>query len=197
MTANAISQLKAEPDWQMLRLQPAQQCAESIQAILSALETGERWSYAIRGEALRLFDQRELYRLYVDPQTRQACTCTFRFLQVYLPDSARYCQESLVNSQRLCAAIPLEERAKMPRANLRILEVVSSSVQSMPEIHKAAQEQTEKQFARTLSQKHHQHIEESVRFAVKLSASDNAARSWLLSTWLGSWPGSKTALVNW
>jgi hypothetical protein len=175
MTVTAISHLTREPDWLMLRCQPPEQCASSIQQILKALEGSERFVYAVRGEALRLFDNRQLFALFTDPARNQPCSCTFRFLEVYFPDSARYWQESLVNRQRLYKAIPLEEAAKIPRANLRILEGVSESLQSRPEIHKAAQEQSEKQFARTMSQEHHQHVEESQVFKVKLSSSDYQA----------------------
>lgn len=163
------------PDWFALKLQPPETCAANIQDILKHLEGIERVTYAIRGEALRLFDDRELYRLFEDPAHRAPCTCTFRWLEVYLPDSARYCQEALVSRQRLCNAIPLEQATRIPRANLRLLEGVSASVQRMSEVQKQAEIQTEKQFAETLSRDHGQHLESSQRFTVKLSASDYAA----------------------
>ena len=172
MTASAISHLMKEPDWFALKIQPPMECAENIQAILKALEGHERFIYAVRGEALRIFDERELYRLYTDPATSQPCSCCFRYLQVYMPDSARYCQEALVNRQRLCNAIPLEQAAKMTRANLRLLEGASESVQRLPEIQKAAETMTERQFAQTLSRDHHQHIEPEVTLRFRYPAGD-------------------------
>src|SRR5579859_4698755 len=131
MTTASIAPRLPMPDWFALKLQPPMSRAHAIQDILAHLEGVDRMVYAVRGEALRLFDEGRLYELYNDPSAPgKVCTCTFRWLQVYLPDSARYCQEALVSRQRLHDAIPLEEAAKMPRANLRILEGVSTSVQS-------------------------------------------------------------------
>ena len=158
MNSTAISHLNREPDWLLLRCQPPEQCAESIQAILKALENNERWVYAIRGEALRLFDERMLYSLFTDPATRDAFTCTYRWLAVYFPDSVRYCQEALVSRQRLHSDVPLEKAANISRANLRVLEGVSTSIRNRPEVQDAAAHLTEKQFAKELD-KYGQHIE--------------------------------------
>jgi hypothetical protein len=171
----AISHLCAEPDWFALRLQTPSQCAESIQSILKALEGAERFVYAIRGEALRLFDDRKLFLLYKDPATNQPFTCTFRYLQVLFPDSARYCQEALVSRQRLCNAVPLEQAVKMTRDNIKLLEQASESVRALPEVHKAAETMTKAQFAAKLSRDFHQHLEESQRLTFKLTGSDYGA----------------------
>ena len=159
MQVSAISHLVHEPDWLMLRCQTPEQCAGSIEAILKALEGTERACYAIRGEALRLFDDRQLYLLYLDPAHNQPCSCTFRFLECYLPDSARYCQEALVSRQKLHDTIPLEIAQNVTRTNLRLLEGVSDNVRKMPEVQEAAQTMTEKEFASHLSMKHNQHLE--------------------------------------
>ena len=155
----AISHLSKEPDWLMLRCQPPEQCAESIQSILKALENNERFVYAIRGEALRLFDDRQLYRLFQDPAHHGPCSCTYRWLQVYMPDSARYAQESLVNRQKLCGSVPLEIAAKIPRANLKLLENTTDSVRKQPAVQEAAQTMGEKAFAAKLSKDFNQHLE--------------------------------------
>ena len=110
----------------------------------------ERACYAIRGEALRrLFDERECSTdFFSDPaKNRDACSCTFRWLEVYLPDSARYCQEALVSRQRLHSDVPLDKAANISRANLRVLEGASESVRRRPDVQEAAQQMTEKQFA--------------------------------------------------
>jgi hypothetical protein len=158
---NAIQHLPLrEPDWLALKILPPRPCAEAIQAILGALEGGERWIYAIRGECLRLFDERTLFREYTDPATNQPCTCTDRFLKVYLPDSWRYCEEALKNRQALFDSVPLESAVRMTRANLRLLEGASESVRKLPEVHAAGEKQTQEQFAATLSQEpYNQHLE--------------------------------------
>ncbi len=155
----AISHLVHEPDWLMLRCQSPEVCAESIQSILKTLEANERWAYAIRGEALRLFDERELYRLFTDPAKNQPCSCTFRWLEVYLPDSCSYAQGTLKNRQKLYKDVPLEKAANISRANLRILEGASESVRRLPEVQDAAETLTQKQFASKLSMEYHQHLE--------------------------------------
>lgn len=150
------------PDWFALRLLPPPECADAIQAILTSLEGIERYSYAIRGEALRIFDERRLYLEFTDPATNSPCTCTFRFLQVYQPDSYRYCEEALKNRQKLADSVPLEAAAKMTRANLRLLEGASDSVRKLPEIHEAGAELNQTQFAAKLSNEHGQHMEPRV-----------------------------------
>ena len=129
--------------------------------------------YAIRGEALRLFDDRQLYLLFTDPAHNQPCSCTFRFLECYLPDSARYCQEALVSRQKLHDTIPLEIAQNVTRTNLRLLEGVSDNVRKMPEVQEAAQTMTEKEFASHLSMKHNQHLE--ARRTLKFTYSEGDA----------------------
>ncbi len=159
MNSTIISHLVHEPDWLMLRCQSPEVCAESIQSILKTLENNERWVYAIRGEALRLFDERELFRLFTDPSTHQSCSGTYRWLQIYCPDSARYSQEALVSRQRLHSDVSLEKAANISRANLKVLEGTSESVRRLPEVQDAAANLTEKQFASELSVKYNQHLE--------------------------------------
>ena len=172
MNSSAISHLVAEPDWLMLRCLPSSQCAEAIQAILKALEGADRWVYAMRGEALRLFDERQLYTEFIDPSTKKPCTCTFRWLQIYLPDSYRYCEEALRNRQALHSSVPLEIAAKATRANLRLLESTSESVRKLPEVHEAAVAMTETQFAAKLSVDYDQHLERRETLKITLSAGD-------------------------
>ena len=121
-----------------------------------------------------MFSDRELYREFVDPATGYPCTCCYRWMEIYLPDSARYAQEALVNRQKLADTVPLEVAAKVTRANLRLLEDASDSVRRMPEVQQAAQTMTEQQFAAKLTRDHDQHLETSRRFAVRLSATDHA-----------------------
>ena len=157
----AISHLRTEPDWLLLRCQPPEQCAESIQAILKALENNERWVYAVRGECLRLFDERELFRLILGSSLRIAhAPVRIAGCQIYMADTARYAQEALqVSRQRLHTDVPLEKAANISRANLRVLEGASESVRRRPDVQEAAQQMTEKQFAAKLSRDHGQHIE--------------------------------------
>lgn len=171
----AISHLTIQtPDWFALRLLPDRACADAITEILKGLDRAERTVYAIRGEVLRLFDERELYREFTDPATKQSCTCTYRWLQIYMPDSHRYLEEALKNRQRLAEAIPLEQAAKIPRANLRLLEQASESVQRNPEVHTAAETMPEKQFAQKLSVEYHQHLEAKVTLKFKYEPEDAA-----------------------
>jgi hypothetical protein len=116
----------------------------------------------MRGELLRLFDKRQLYLEYADPANGQPCTCTDRFLKVYEPDSWRYLEEALRNRQKTFESIPLSAAIKMTRANLRLLEDASETVQANLEIHEAAQKETQRQFVKTLNKKG-QHVEERVR----------------------------------
>lgn len=169
---SAISHLCAEPDWLTLRCMPEDRCAEAIRDILKALEGADRWVYAMRGEALRLFDERKLYTQFTDPATRQPCSCTFRWLQVYLPDSYRYCEEALKNRQALHGSVPLEVAAKATRANLRLLEATSESVRKLPEVHEAAENLTQVQFAEKLTRDYDQHIESKETLKVTLPAGD-------------------------
>ncbi len=175
MTTVAISHLTIQtPDWGALKLLPDRACADAITEILKGLDRAERTVYAIRGEVLRLFDERELYREFTDPATKRPCTCTYRWLQIYMPDSHRYLEEALKNRQRLAEAIPLEQAAKIPRANLRLLEQASESVQRNPEVHTAAETMPEKQFAQKLSVEYHQHLESKVTLKFKYEAEDAA-----------------------
>ena len=173
MTTVAISHLTIQtPDWGALKLLPDRACADAITEILKGLDRAERTVYAVRGEVLRLFDERELYRQFIDPATKRPCTCTYRWLQIYMPDSHRYLEEALKNRQRLAEAIPLEQAAKIPRANLRLLEQASESVQRNPEVHSAAETMPEKQFAQKLSVEYHQHLEAKVTLKFKYDSGD-------------------------
>jgi len=158
-----ISHLMREPDWAALNLQTPYQCAHNIHGILESLEGAEKVVYAIRGEALRIFDDRQLYEQFNDPATNLPCTCTFRFLQIYLPGSYRYCEDALRNRQQLHDSIPLDVAAKIKRVNLKLLEGVSDGVRKLPSVQQDAVDMSEKDFAAELSTEHHQHIKPRIR----------------------------------
>ncbi len=172
--SGAISQFSIRfPDWLALKCLPDRACAEACTEILKNLEKADRLVYAIRGEVLRLFDERQLYREFTDPATKAPCSGTYRFLEVYLPDTARYSQEALKNRQKLAPFVPLEAAAQIPRCNLRMLENASDSVKSDPEIQGAAASMSEKQFAQALN-KRGQHVEQRVRPGWSWTASEFA-----------------------
>jgi len=76
-----------------------------------------------------------------------------------MPDSSRYCQESLISRQKLHVDIPLEIAANIPRTNLKLLEGTTDSVRRRDDVLLDAQTMSEKQFAAKLSHDHHQHLE--------------------------------------
>ena len=166
-----ISHLMREPDWAALNTKTDYECARSLHDVLQALENVDGWVYAIRGEATRIFDERRLYEQYDDPaKPGEKCSCTFRWLQIYMPKSYRYCQEALGSRQILHESIPLAVAEKVTRANLRLLQGVSESVRKDPEIHKAASELSEEKLANLLSAPpYHQHIKPRTRVVLNFT----------------------------
>jgi hypothetical protein len=147
------------PDWLALRVMPEQSAAEALRAILTALQGIEERAYAIRGRALLMIEQRELYKLDTDPEIGQPFVSMNRWLLVMHEKHYRSYRDALSAAKEL-NEIPFEDFALMPRANIKQLEGCSSSIRTKPDVIEAAKTMPEKQFVKeVLNQKYNQHLE--------------------------------------
>lgn len=146
------------PDWTTLRAAVPQEAADALTGILASLDTIEKQSFALRGMACLLLEERELWKEFTDPEVGLPYASLDRFLKQTLPNSWGYCRDALRAVKEL-REMPFTDLLEMPRCNIETLKKVSTSVRKEPKVIEAAKTQTESQFAQTLSKTYNQHIE--------------------------------------
>ena len=155
---NAISHLAIRtPDWLALRIQPPEQAATSLRALLAAYDGAEEKIFALRGWALRIIKERDLFRFDVDVEHDRPIASMDRWIEcMYGEKKGRYYKESLAAAENL-NGVSFEDFAAMPRCNIKQLEGCSSNVRVMPEVIEAAKTMPEKQFVKeVLNERFHQ-----------------------------------------
>jgi hypothetical protein len=161
--SSAIShQINREPDWTAIKLLPDNQAAEALRSILLNLEGAEECIFARRGLALLMFEERELYKEFVDPEYGVPFASMDRWLKISLPKSWRYCTDAKNTILAVRAEIQPKDLFDIKRCNLEQLKKVSSSVRILPEVVQAAKVLPEKEFISELNEKYDQHLERHV-----------------------------------
>ena len=143
--------LVKRPDWMSIRLQTPETAATSLKSILSAYDPIEKQVFAIRGMAMLLIEERELYRFVIDEEVGDYYQSFDRFIKQELPNSWGYCREALRTIKEL-KDTPFEDLLQIRRCNLHQLTKVSSGVRLLPDVVKAAKSMPEKAFVEKLNQ---------------------------------------------
>lgn len=145
------------PDWLALRLQTNETAGASLTAILRSWDGIEKQVFALRGMAMLLVEERELYRWVVDDEVGDYYQSFDRWMKQELPNSWGYCRDALRAVKEL-KGMPFEDLLQIKRCNLEQLKKVSSSVRLLPEVVAAAKQLPEKQFVEKLNRDHQQHL---------------------------------------
>jgi len=162
MTIGAISHVEPNalrtPDWFALNLLAPEVAAVSLGAILRRIDSIEEQAFALRGEAMFLIEERNLFRYIIDEEVGDYYQSFDKWLKDTLPRSWGYCRDAL-RARKELRDIPFEDFGHMKRCNLEHLKVVSSSVRLLPEVIQAAKQMPEKQFVAAMNEKFNQHLE--------------------------------------
>jgi hypothetical protein len=159
MSLGAISHSPIRtPDWMAIRCQFNETAATALEAILQSLDRVEEQAFAVRGEAMLLIEERNLFRFIMDEEFGDYYQSFDKWLKDTLPRSWGYCRDAL-RARKECRDVPYEDFAKMKRCNIEQLKKVSSNVRLLPEVIQDAKCLSEKQFVEELNRKHDQHLE--------------------------------------
>ena len=112
----------------------------------------------MRGMAMLLIEERELYRFVVDDEVGDYFQSFDRWMKVTLPNSWGYCRDALRAVKEL-KDLPFEVLLQIRRCNLEQLKRVSTNVRALPEVVKAAKSLPEKDFVQKLNTEHDQHLD--------------------------------------
>lgn len=156
-SAISHSALRA-PDWFAIRVMSPESAIDSLTAILRSLDPIEKQVFAMRGMAMLLIEERELYRFVVDDEVGDYFQSFDRWMKVTLPNSWGYCRDALRAVKEL-KDLPFEDLLQIRRCNLEQLKRVSTNVRLLPEVVKAAKSLPEKDFVQKLNAEHDQHLD--------------------------------------
>lgn len=146
------------PDWNTLRTMSEEAAGKHLTAFLRGWDRIEKQVYALRGMAMLLVEERQLYRWVVDEEVGDYFTSFDRWLKQTCPDSWSYCRQAL-NTVKELREIPFEDMLQIKRCNLEQLKQVSGGVRILPEVVKAAKTLPEKELIAKLNEDHAQHLE--------------------------------------
>lgn len=146
------------PDWNQLRSMVAEVAGKRLTGFLRGLDGVEKQVFALRGMAMLIVEERELYRWVLDEEVGDYYQSFDRWMKQELPTSWGYCRDALRAVKEL-KDMPFEDLLQIKRANLEQLKKVSSSVRILPEVVAAAKSLPEKAFVSQMNEKHHQALE--------------------------------------
>ena len=159
MKSSVISHNVLEsPDWTALRSMVAEVAGKRLTGLLRGLDGVEKQVFALRGMAMLIVEERELYRWVLDEEVGDYYTSFDRWMKQELPTSWGYCRDALRAVKEL-RDVPFEDLLQMKRTNIEQLKKVSSSVRIRPEVVAAAKSLPEKAFVSQMNEKHSQHLE--------------------------------------
>lgn len=143
-----------------LRSMPDAEAATVLDGRLRELERQYKRSFVERGLILLEVEQRELWKHILDAETQQPYESLDRWICGAATHSRSDCFAALKAVKEL-RDVPTEKLLDMSRRNVGILQSLSSAVRKKPEVIKAAQEMTAKEFISTI-QEHYpdQHTEQ-------------------------------------
>ena len=160
-----------EPNWNQLRALEPERAAAVLGVILKSLDAIEEKAFAVRGEAMLLIEERNLFRFVVDEEVGDYYQSFDKFLKDTLPRSWGYCRDAL-RTRKECREISYADYVQIPRCNSEQLKKVSSNVRALPAVIEAAQTLPEKAFVAKVNKDHNQHIETTETFKWTFSSGE-------------------------
>lgn len=146
------------PDWTALRESVPEVAAKRLAGILGSLDGIEKQAFAMRGMAMLLIEERELWRWVVDESAGDYYQSRDKWLKDTLPNSWSYCYDALRAVKEL-KDIRFEDLLEIKRCNLEQLKKTSTSVRTLPDVVTAAKTLPEKAFVEKMNVEHHQALE--------------------------------------
>ena len=146
------------PDWAFIGKLNDAPAATMLEACIRDLDGIEKQVFAVRGRALLMMEERQLWKLLTDPATGTPWRSLDAWLASAAPHSRSDCYAAL-RAVRELQDVPFETLTQMPRCNVEQLRKVSSGVRARPEVQAAARELPEKDFVEKLNREHGQHLE--------------------------------------
>ena len=193
--SSAILHQIPSPDFDAIRAMSSEDASKPVVDILRTMETADeriesltRQVYALRGAAMKIAQDKQIYKFFIDEEVGQPFRSLDRFNKILFPKSWRYNQEALATILKL-PDVPMEALVKMPRCNIMALTQVSSNVRTIPAVLEAGQTLSEDAFAAKLTTEHGQALERPVTLKLTYPAGDMAA----VKQFLG-WVASKAEL---
>lgn len=175
------------PNWNSLRQMDPLESATRLRSILidcgALQEQVEKQVFALRGMAMLLIEERELWTQFIDPEVDRPYTSFDRWLKATLPNSWGYARDALRAVKEL-RDVPFVDLLAMPRANIETLKKTSTHVRKEPKVIEAAKTQSEAQFTQTLTKDFNQHIEVKRIFKATYDAGEYAEVEKFLQ-WVG------------
>jgi len=153
---------------------PDLEAAESLSARMDAFDWADQvheLSYAERGIIAREFQNRQLWKLVINPRTGDP----YISFNAWAAKSGRATTFESKRDIEELPEIPDEELKSIPKQNLKTLRQLSSQVRTEPKVIQAAQKLTPEDFLAHLEANHkNQHIESRVpmRFSPVRSQAD-------------------------
>jgi hypothetical protein len=142
-----------------LRSLSDQEAADALDSRLRALERAYKRSFVERGLILLEMEERVLWGKLTDSETGEAYTSFERWIVSAATHSRSDCFAALKAVKEL-RDIPTDQLLDMPRCNVSLLQSLSGAVRKRPEVVKAAQTKSAKEFVRHIEEKFpEQHIE--------------------------------------
>lgn len=182
-----LHRLEITPDFSQLRQSPPEDAAPRLKSILSdcamVQEQVEKQVFAVRGAAMLLIEERELWTQFIDPEVDRPYASRDRWMKATFPSSWRYCYDALSAVKEL-REVPLADLLEMPRVNIETLKKTSTHVRKEPRVIEAAKTQSEAQFTQTLTKDFNQHIEVKRIFKATYDAGEYAEVEKFLQ-WVG------------
>ena len=179
MESSAISHL-ATPDFDAIRAMTSEDASKPVVDILRTMEAADeriesltRQVYALRGAAMKIAQDKQIYKFFVDEEVGQPFRSLDRWNKATFPKSHRYNQEALATILKL-PDVPMEALVNMPRCNIMALTQTSSHVRTLLAVLEAGQKQSENEFLDTLTRDHHQALERPVTLRLTYPAGDMA-----------------------
>jgi hypothetical protein len=132
--------------------------AKRLTAILCGMDRVEKQVFALRGMAMLLVEERELFRWVLDDEVGDYYVSFDKWLKDTCPNSWGYCRDALRAVKEL-KDMPFEDLLQIKRCNLEQLKKVSLSVRLLPDVVQAAKSLPEKEFVDKLNKQHDQHLD--------------------------------------
>ena len=168
-----------EPNWNQLRALEPERAAAVLSVILKSLDAIEEKAFAVRGEAMLLIEERNLFRFVVDEDVGDYYQSFDKWLKDTLPRSWGYCRDAL-RTRKECREIPYADYVQIPRCNSEQLKKLSSGVRTLPSVIEAAQTLPEKAFVAKVNKDHDQHIERTETLKLTYPSGDmNQVKTYL------------------
>ena len=178
--SNAILQQIPTPDFDAIRAMTSEDASKPVVDILRTMEAADeriesltRQVYALRGAAMKIAQDKQIFKFFIDEEVGQPFRSLDRWNKATFPKSHRYNQEALATILKL-PDVPMEALVNMPRCNIMALTQTSSHVRTLLAVLEAGQKQSENEFLDTLTRDHHQALERPVTLRLTYPAGDMA-----------------------